>query len=139
MEWKYRKDFQVMPGISITYGNNGIQTQVHSLDGPSDLDTDFETSKLKHQLFKPYEVQHEIKSAFIDSLTSPDLKEFKSVLSTSYKVYNETKSLLEVKSSDQANRLRKLERLKNSLFKFLFKKKIRRLSEELTLLTAEVQ
>lgn len=137
MEWKFRKDFQVMPGVRLTYGNNGIQTFVRS-QGNDKRDVTFEAAKLKHQLFKSYEAQHEIKSASIDKLTSPDLKDFKMILLKSEEVYAETKQLLETKSGQQKAHSSKLHRLKTSLFKFLFKKKIARMEEELLVINEEV-
>ncbi|HEX6426203.1 MAG TPA: hypothetical protein VF008_00905, partial [Niastella sp.] len=136
MEWKYRKDFQVMPGIYLKYGNGGIQTQIRHIEAISDKD--FVADKLRHQLFKPYELQHEIKSASIDKLTSCELHDFKSLLFASDKTFNETSSLLNSKTILLNNHSQKLDSLKRSLFKFLFKKRILRMEQELPLLSEEV-
>lgn len=128
MEWKYRKDFQVMPGVYLKYGNGGIQTKIKLADVTTD--NSFEKEKLKHQLYKPYDAQHEIKSASIDQLTSVELQDFKSILLASDKAYAETSDLLTSKTALYSKHSKKLERLKNSLFKFLFKKKILRMEQE---------
>ena len=72
MEWKYRKEFQVMPGIKLKYGKNGISTQIQK---PQNNIDELKTiqEKLQHQLYKPYEDKHEIKSGSISSLTSDSL------------------------------------------------------------------
>ena len=138
MEWKFRRDFQIIPGVYLKYGKDGIQTQIQSLEF-SAADKDFNTNKLKHQLFKPYESQHEIKSSSIDMMTSPELQEFKSVLLTSNKTFSDTKSLLETKIAFQTKHSQKLENLKRNLFKFLFKKKILRMDQKLEVLNEELE
>jgi hypothetical protein len=136
MEWKYRKDFQVLPGIYLKYGSGGIETQIRPIE--SIPDKTFEADKLKHQLYKPYELQHEIKSASIDKLTSCELLDFKTLLFTSDKTYSETSSLLNSKTTLLNNHSQKLDRRKRSFFKFLFKKSILRMEQELPLLSEEV-
>lgn len=128
MEWKFRKDFQVMPGVYIKYGSGDIQTKTKSTEIITD--SHFEREKLKQQLYKPYDLQHEIRSASIDKLTSKDLQEFKALLFASDKAYNETNDLLTKKTTLFNNHSKKLYKLKKSLFKFLFKKKILRMEQE---------
>jgi len=134
MEWKFRKDFKVMPGIFLKYGNGEIQTQIK----PFTTDKEFETEKLKHELFKPYEPQHEIKSASVDKLTSTELHDFKALLLASDKTFSETNSLLTSKTTVLNDHSQKLNKLKKSFFKFLFKKKIYLMEQELPLLIEEV-
>ena len=43
MQWKFRKDFQVMPGIHLTYGKNGIKTELQTYD--ENKKDDFEREK----------------------------------------------------------------------------------------------
>jgi hypothetical protein len=135
MEWKFRKDFQVMPGISLKYGQGAIRTEIK----PFATDVEFETEKLKHNIFKPYDVQHEIKSASIDKLTSSALQDFKILLLAADKTFNETNSLLAIKTTALNKHLQKLNKLKKSIFKFLFKKKVSLMEQELPLLTEEVE
>jgi hypothetical protein len=134
MEWKFRKDFQIMPGIYLKYGKGAIQTEIK----PFATDTAFETEKLKHNIFKPYDTRHEIKSASVDKLTSSELQDFKQLLLVSDKIFNETNSLLASKTTVLNNHSQKLNKFKKSIFKFLFKKKIHLLEQELPLLMDEV-
>lgn len=136
MEWKFRKDFQIMPGVYLKYGNGGIQTQIRSIEPITDKA--FDAEKLQHQLFRPYDQQHEIKSASVDKLTSKQLQEFKALLLTSDKIYHETNSLLENKTTIFEKHSKKLNRLNRSIFKFLFKKKILRMEQESIVLSEEV-
>lgn len=135
MEWKFRKDFQVIPGVYLKYGKGGIHTEIKPLTD----DKEFETEKLKHKIFKPYEDQHEIKSASIDKLTSGELREFKALLIASHKASNETSTILTSKSTKLSIQTQKLARLRKSLFKFLFKKRITLLEQDLPLLNEEVE
>lgn len=135
MEWKFRKDFQVMPGIYLKYGKGGIHTEIK----PLATDIEFETQKLKHSILKPYEAQHEIKSASIDKLTSKELQDFKALLLASDKASNETNSILTTKTTVLNNHTQKLTNLKKSFFKFLFKKKINLMEQDLPLLIEEVE
>lgn len=137
MTWKFRPDFKVMPGIYLKYGSSGIQTQIQSAGVLPD-DTEHLANKLKYQLFKPYQSQHEIKSASIDLLTSKELKEFKSLLLASGEAFSGTNALLTYKMDFQSNLSRKIQKLQGSIFKFLFKKKIARKEHELQLLTEEI-
>ena len=137
MEWKFRKDFQVLPGIKLTYGQEGVKTYIFSREDIA-VDQNFITEKLKHQLFKPYDPAFEIKSSPIQSLTSKDLLEFKNILIHSGEVFEQTQVLLSSKESDCLKLSSKLYRTKNSLFKFLFKKKITRLAAELAIVEEEV-
>jgi len=138
MNWKFRKDFQVMPGVYIRYGKHGIRTEISAnYDNPAEKQ--FETEKLKQRLFKPFEAQHEIKSAPIDKLTSPELEQFKSVLLSSGKAFEETKLLLDNKEAGQLKRLGKLERLEKGWFRFFYKKKIGRMEAEAVTAAEEIE
>lgn len=134
LQWKYRIDFQVMPGIYLKYGKGGIHTEIR----PFATDIELETEKLKHKVFKPYDPQHEIKSASIGKLTSRELQDFKSLLLASDKAFTETSSLLATKTAELNKHSKKLEKLKKHLFRFLFKKKILLMEQELPLLNEEV-
>lgn len=138
MDWKFRKDFQVMPGVYIKYGNDGIKTQIRS-ERMDHFDTDLAREKIRHNLFKPYEAQYEIKSARIDKLTSPELEQLKSVLLSSGNAYEETKNLFDNKSTEQVNRAIKLEKLKRSLFKYFYKGKIARMERESVIAEEEIE
>ncbi|MEI6948595.1 hypothetical protein V9K67_15480 [Paraflavisolibacter sp. H34] len=137
MEWKFRKEFQVMPGIKLKYGKGGIQTEIQS---PKETNTDLQLSveKLKLQLFKPYEEEHEIKSAPINRLTPESLQEFKSLLLASGQSYAETQQLSTEKTAKHEQTSKKLDRLNNNLFKFLYKKKRAKLAADLQEVQAEI-
>jgi hypothetical protein len=134
MEWKFRKDFQVMPGIFLKYGNSGLHTEV-TFSEEGNLNS---KEKLKHQLFKSYHTNDEIKSASIDRLTTDELKEFKQLLLESEKVFNETKYLLETKTNVHIQLLNKLNRARKSIFRFLLKKKIITTQEKLDFIQNEI-
>ena len=131
MEWKFRKEFQIMPGIKLSYGKNGIRTQILS----SINDPEIDVEKLKLKLFKPFESIHEIKSATISKLTSSDLQEFKKLLLVSGKNYSETSIVLNIKKELQVTVDKRISRLQKNLFRFLFKKKL----VELQLETGQIQ
>jgi hypothetical protein len=124
-----------MPGIYLKYGKGGIHTEIK----PFATDKEFETQKLKHNIFKPYDAQHEIKSASIDKLTSTELQDFKALLIASDKVLNETSTILTNKTQNLNNHSQRLDKLKKSFFKFLYKKKINLMEQELPLLNEEVE
>jgi hypothetical protein len=134
MEWKYRQDFKVMPGIVLSYGTNGIKTEITS----EVENTNLLKEKLNHQLFKPYEVKDEIKSAAIDKLTPTELLEFKRILFASGKEYSETHSILHTKTKNERDTANKVNRLQKSIFRFMLKKKIARKKDELNQLRDEI-
>lgn len=137
MEWKFRKDFQILPGIKLSYGQEGVKTTFYSRENhPSD--ENFIAEKLKHQLLKPYDPFFEIKSSPIQNLTSKDLLEFKNILIQSGEVFEQTQTLLLAKKSDYLKISGKFNRANKSLFQFLLKKKIARLHSELAVLEEEV-
>lgn len=135
MEWKYRQDFQVMPGILLSYGSNGIKTEISSSFADDNLSM---KDKLKHELFKPYDIKDEIRSASIDKLTPTQLMEFKQILFASGKVHSETQSILDTKTKEELKATNKLNRLEKSIFRFMLKKKIARKTDELNILTEQV-
>lgn len=135
MEWKFRKEFQIMPGVKLKYGKSGITTEFTI--PPTAEDAAFETAKLKHQLFKPYDAIHEIKSGATGTMTSQSLQHLKTLLLASHAAFAETRELLHQKKSallKDSNRLRKLE---NSFLKRFYKKKISRIATDVSLLTEE--
>lgn len=135
MKWKYRQDFQVMPGILLSYGSNGIKTEITSSFTDETLSM---KEKLKHELFKPYDIKDEIRSASIDKLTPKELMEFKQILFKSGKVHSETQSILDTKNNEKLKVFNKLNRMQKSIFRFMLKKNIARKIDELTLLSDEV-
>lgn len=137
MEWKFRKDFQVIPGVKLKYGNSGISTQMFMTN--SSEDSELSKLKLQHQLFKPYQAEHEIKSAAIHSMTSGNLQELKRLLTTSSNAFEETAILIKEKQQVSDLLFNKLNKASNSLFRFLFKKKIIRLQAEMNLANEELQ
>lgn len=138
MEWKYRKEFQVMPGIKLKYGKNGISTQIQK---PQNNTDDLKTiqEKLQHQLYKPYEDKHEVKSNSISSLTPESLKEFISLILSANKSFDDTNQIVSHKSASYDAKTNKLDRLNRSLFKFLFKKKRELLTSETSTLKEELE
>lgn len=136
MQWKFRKDFQVMPGMYLTYGKNGIKTKLQTYNR-SQKDG-FEKEKLKYQIFKPFDAGHEIKSSSINTLTSTSLTDFKSLLLTSTQVFEETDRLFAENYKTKEEVSTKLRRLKKSLLKFLYKKRIKQTEDELELLNQKV-
>jgi len=134
MEWKFRKEFQIMPGIKLTYGKNGIKTQIHY----STSDPEVDAEKLKLKLFKPFDSANEIKSASISKLTSSDLQDFKNLLLVSGKNYSETSEILNIKNDSKLKLDKRISRLQKNLFRFLFKKKLIRLQFESDQLHAEI-
>lgn len=138
MEWKYRQNFQVMPGVRLTYGKNGIQTELKSNTLLPESDNRLAAEKLRHQLCKPYEDRHEIKSSPLNKLTSKDLTSFKEVLMASSQSYDDTLNILNGKKAEETTKHKTCTRLERHLFTFLFKKKIARLQSELAQLTEEI-
>lgn len=136
MKWKFRKDFQAIPGVKLKYGNSGISTQISIAN--SSKDSELAKLKLQHQLFKPFEAGHEIKSAAIQSMTSDNLQELKLLLSTSSNAFEETTTLIKQKQQSADLLFKKLNKISNSLFSFLFKKKIVRLQAEMNLANEEL-
>lgn len=137
MAWKFRKDFQVVPGIKLTYGQGRVKTFIYSREDLP-IDQNFVSEKLKHQLFKPYDPAFEIKSSPIQSLTSKDLLEFKNILIHSGEVFEQTQALQASRESDYLKISGKFNRANKSVFKFLLKKKIARLTSELAIVEEEV-
>ena len=134
MEWKFRKEFQIMPGIKLSYGKNGIRTQILSSTSEPEADPE----KLKLKLFKPFDATHEIKSASIPKLNSADLLDFKNLLLASGKNYSETFTVLNIRKETKLKQDKKIHRLQRSLFRFMFKKKLTRLEFESAQLYAEI-
>ena len=95
-EWKFRKNVQIIPGIHITYGTNGINTLISNTATSTDIN--YETEKLRHSLYKPYDSLDEIKSKSTSQLTSANLIAFKNVLLDSDKEYYEISHLLKAKN-----------------------------------------
>lgn len=139
MEWKYRKEFQIMPGLKLHYGNNGLTTEIQPSKDISQEEIKHQAEKLKHQLYKPYEDIHEIKSASIEKLTSESLYDFRNLLLTSGQSYDETKKILSEKISNQNAKSKKINKLQKNIFKFLFKKKLETLQQDLNLLEDEIE
>lgn len=137
MEWKFRKEFQVMPGVKLQYGSKGIRTEFTTPDLPEQEKIDVE--KLKHQLFKPYDAAHEIKSMATGTMTSESLQPLKAVLLASDKAFHETNTLLKEKTAQFASSSAKAQRLEKSFFKFLFKTKIQNLHRQLAALGPEIE
>lgn len=125
-----------MPGIKLQYGKHGIKTEFAPPKTTQDLH--FDAEKLRHQLFKPYETAHEIKSAVIGQLTSDSLKDFKKLLLASNDAYEDTSEIIRNKSQEHVAKDNKLKKLQNSLLKFLFKKRVIRLSQETAVLNEEI-
>jgi hypothetical protein len=136
MQWKYRPDFQILPGVHLTYGKQGIKTTIESNVNEETIHLD--KQKLKFQLYKPFETHHEIKSAHINILTSNSLTEFKNLLFTSNTIYDETNQLLQKEIKEKRELESRLNKLQKSLFKFLYKKRIERWISELYILNEKV-
>lgn len=135
MEWKYRKDFQVIPGIKLQYGKSGIQTNLV----PSSKDDDPEDTeeKIRHRLFKPYNDVDEIRSSHISLLTSPSLCELKSFLLYAGDNYEKTFALLQDKQKELQSKQRTKSRKEKSLFRVFYKKAIQRLADEIVIAAEE--
>ncbi|ASZ12496.1 hypothetical protein KTO58_12095 [Chitinophaga pendula] len=136
MEWKFRKEFQVMPGVKLQYGKNGIKTEFkvnHIQENQA-----FQAEKLKHQLFKPYAAANEIKSAAVGTLTSDSLKDLKMLLLAADTAFEETNSRLIDRNAKLTNTTRKLRMLETTIFRFLFKKKIQKYHDTSALLQEEI-
>lgn len=136
MEWKFRKEFPIMPGVKLQYGKNGIKTEFSSPVDPEDHD--FQAEKLKHQLFRSYDASNEIKSAATGKLTSESLKNFKAVLLASDAAFEETQSISDNRNAKLSATTRKINRLEKSVFKFLFKKRLQHHYETRSLLEEEI-
>ncbi|SDD58406.1 hypothetical protein [Niabella drilacis] len=130
MNWKYRPDFQAFPGVKLSYGRQGIKTDIVPTVNTDNEDAAVSKEKLMNRLYKPYDPQHEIKSGATHSLTSDHLKEFKSLLLNASDVREETAALLKEKEQQYGAVTGKLNRLRKSLFKSFYKKKIARFEEE---------
>jgi hypothetical protein len=135
MEWKFRKDFEVMPGIVLKYGSGGLHTEMKY---SNDANQEISKERLRHKLFKPYHIDDEIKSASIDQLTTDELKEFKQLLLESEQVFNETTNLLYIKTKEHAEVFKKLSRARKSIFHFMLKKKITATHKKLTKIENEL-
>lgn len=136
MQWKYRPDFQIVPGIHLSYGKQGIRTTIGS--NVNEEATGLNKEKLKFQLYKPFDAHHEIKSAHVTTLTSNSLTEFKNLLLTSNTIYDETNQLVQKESKEKRELESRLNKLQKSLFKFLYKKRIGRLTSELHILNEKL-
>ncbi|MCF3107375.1 hypothetical protein LL912_01150 [Niabella sp. CC-SYL272] len=130
MNWKYRPDFQAFPGVKLSYGKQGIKTDIIPAVSTTDEDAAISKEKLMNRLYKPYDPQHEIKSGATHSLTSGNLKEFKNLLINASGVREETAALLKEKERAYSTVSGKLSKLQKSLFKSFYKKRIARFEEE---------
>ncbi|MFD2920371.1 hypothetical protein ACFS6H_11655 [Terrimonas rubra] len=138
MEWKYRPDFKAFPGIKLSYGKKGISTNIVLPQASPAEELKRRQEKLSHQLHKPYEAQHEIKSAAIDKLTSASLQDFKNLLLQASASHVDTGQLLNQARQLYTNKHKKLSRLQHVLLKRFFKKRIARLEAETSSLTEEM-
>lgn len=138
MQWKYRPEFKTFPGVKLSYGKKGIKTDISFTPVNTEDDVNLKKEKLTNKLYKPYDIRNEIKSEAIDKLTSPDLKEFKTLLLQASASYIETNYLLNGAREVLESKNRKLYKLRKSIFKKLFKKRISRLEAETAALTEEV-
>lgn len=129
MEWKYRTDFAAFPGVKLSYGKKGIVTNVVP-PVTAEAELKWQQEKLSTRLYKTYEAQHEIKSAAIDHLTSPNLQDFKNLLLHASSSHAETANLLQLARKEYAVKNKKLNRLQHPLLKIFFKKSIVRLQDE---------
>ncbi|PZR26446.1 MAG: hypothetical protein DI535_14340 [Citrobacter freundii] len=137
MEWKYKKDFQAIPGIKLQYGKSGIKTNI--VPSSKDDDPKDTEEKIRHRLFKTYNDADEIKSSPISVLTSPSLRELKSFLLYAGENYEEISLLLQSKQQDLQSRQRSKNRKEKSLFRAFYKKAIQRLSDEIVIMTEEAE
>jgi len=126
-----------MPGVKLQYGSKGIHTEFTTPEIPEQ--EKFDAEKLKHQLFKPYDAVHEIKSMATGTMTSESLRPLKAVLLASDKAFHETSALLKEKTAQFASWSAKAQRLENSFFKFLFMTKIQNLHIRLAALRPEIE
>jgi len=134
MDWKFNKEFQVAPGIKLTYGKKGTSMEI-KFDGPN---AQVEAEKLKLKLFKPFDPRDEIKSASIERLTSGSLKEFKELLVITEKDYTPIAVKLKAQTAAKLALEKRVSRLEKSFFLFLMKKKLARLQADVELIRAEV-
>lgn len=130
MEWSYNKDFKVLPGVKIVYGKNGITTELKE-QYKSDTHPKIDAEKLKYQINKYVEPGAvELKSAPIQKLTSNSLKEFWSLILLSDENFSDVRSKHDGSQAELELLERKIERTENSLFRFLFKKRLARYKSE---------
>jgi len=130
MNWKYRPDFQAFPGVKLSYGKQGIKTDIVPILNTTDEDAAINKEKLMNRLYKPYDPQHEIKSGATHSLTSRHLKEFKNLLLNASAVREETVILLKEKEHAYDTVTGKLNKLQKRIFRSFYKRKIARLEGE---------
>jgi len=135
MEWKYRKDFQVIPGIKLQYGKSGIKTNL--VPSSKDDDPRDTEEKIRHRLFKPYNEADEIKSSHTSVLTSTSLCELKSFLLYASDNYDNTAALLQEKQKELQAKQYLKHRKEKGLFSMFYKKIIERLSAEIAIATDE--
>jgi len=137
MEWKYRKDFQVIPGIKLQYGKYGIKTNL--VPSSKDDDPKDTEEKIRHRLFKPYSETDEIRSSPISVLTSPSLHDLKSFLLYASDNYDKMSGLLHEKQRELQAKQRSKSRKEKSLFRMFYKKTILRLADEIIIAADEAE
>lgn len=137
MEWKFRKDFVALPGVKLKYGAGGISTNIHNFN--TEQANQFKVQKLAFKFSFDSNGREEIKSAAIDELTPPELQDLKMLLSAANKSFLETGALLKEKTTQAKKITKSIKGLENTIFSFLFRKKIIRKKEESASINAEIQ
>jgi hypothetical protein len=121
MKWKFRKDFQLIPGIKLSYGKSGIATE---FTAPLSIESDaLQLEKLKYKLNKPYAGCDEIKSANIHQLTSENLKEFRDLLQASAESFEETGLVLTLRQNKRNAKEERKVKLERNFFRFFLRKR----------------
>jgi hypothetical protein len=94
--------------------------------------------KLRYLLDQTYDDSTQIRSQDIDHLTSPGLASLKDTIIAAHKEHAELSTILSGKELQKSATDVKLNRLRKSIFKFLYKKRILRLTDESQVLGEEL-